>query len=312
DDTAALTTALQDLEPYAWQRTVDTQIHYPPIVGSKTSVTVNAQSLPLGYDAANSVVRSQMEVTTEDFKTGGAPSTAMQLVFPHHRAAMIGADTANIPQANGAARYTWRSVNGELQAYVGNSYVRELTAYGVLPFMPGVAYEERDAGPDASAAQDVYERLKTWFYQAEPNVGGTPGPFVRNIGTYFPFQNNTYAPNLAGIYENLAIADQLAQSPHLSDVDTDLEKSKNAVAADMRDFSLASLKEVVGRWADPYTSGVFQYNSEFDTLYGQPEGYGSVQNLNDKHFHWSYFLRAAAAIGRYDEAWVQAYRCSPR
>ena len=75
----------------------------------------------------------------------------------------------------------------------------------------------------------------------------------------------------------------------------------------MRDFILASLKEMVGRWADPYTSGVFQYNSEFDTLYGQPEGYGSVQNLNDKHFHWGYFLRAAAAIGRYDKAWLQAY-----
>jgi hypothetical protein len=303
DDTAALTAALQDLEPYAWQRTVDTKIHYPPIDGSNTSVTVGGQSLPLGYDAANSVARSQMEVTTEDFKTGGAPGTAMQLVFPHHRAAMITADKANIPQANGVAKYTWKSVNGELQAYVGNGYVRELTTYGVLPFMPGVAYE----GSDESAAEDVYDTLKTWYYQAEPNLGGTPGPFVRNIGTYFPFQNNTYAPNLAGIYENLVIADQLARSPLLSDVDTDLQKPKNAVAADIRNFVLASLKEVVGRWADPYTGGVFQYNSEFDTLYGQPEGYGSVQNLNDKHFHWGYFLRAAAAIGRYDNAWLQAY-----
>ena len=75
----------------------------------------------------------------------------------------------------------------------------------------------------------------------------------------------------------------------------------------MRNFILASLKEVVGRWADPYTSGVFQYNSDFYTLYGQPEGYGSVQNLNDKHFHWSYFLRAAATIGRYDKAWLESY-----
>ncbi len=307
NDPVALTAALQDLEPYAWQRIVDTKLQYPPVAGSKTSVTVDGQSVPLGYDTANSVLRSQMEVTTEDFQSGGAAGTAMQLVFPHHRATMVAADKANIPQANGAAKYTWKSVNGELQAYVGNSYVREQTANGVLPFMPGVAYEGTNVGPDQSAAEDTYDTLKTWFYQAEPDLVGTPGPFVRNIGTYFPFQNNTYAPNLAGIYENLVIADQLSRSPYLSDQDTDLKKSKNAVAADMRDFILASLKEVVGRWADPYTSGVFQYNSEFDTLYGQPEGYGSVQNLNDKHFHWGYFLRAAAAIGRYDKDWLQAY-----
>ena len=308
NDPAALTAALQDLEPYAWQRTVDTKIQYPPIAGSKTSVTVNGQTLPLGYDVADSVLRSQMEVTTEDFKTGGAPGTAMQLVFPHQRKTMIAADKANIPQANGAPKYTWKSVNGELQAYIGNSYVREQTASGELPFMPGVAYQGPNVGPDQLAAEDTYDTLKTWFYQAEPDAGGnTPGPFVRNIGTYFPFQNNTYAPNLAGIYENLTIADQLSRSPYLSDQDTDLLKSKNAVAADMRDFILASLKEVVGRWADPYTSGVFQYNSDFDTFYGQPEGYGSVQNLNDKHFHWSYFLRAAATIGRYDKAWLQSY-----
>ena len=123
-DTAALTAALQDLEPYAWQRIVDTKLQYPPVAGSKTSVTVNGQTPPLGYDTANSVLRSQLEVTTEDFKTGGPAGTAMQLVFPHHREAMIAADKANIPQANGAAKYTWKSVNGELQAYVGNSYVR--------------------------------------------------------------------------------------------------------------------------------------------------------------------------------------------
>ena len=60
---------------------------------------------------------------------------------------MIAADKANIPQANGAAKYTWKSVNGELQAYIGNNYVREQTANGVLPFMPGVAMKGPTSGP---------------------------------------------------------------------------------------------------------------------------------------------------------------------
>ena len=221
-------------------------------------------------------MRTQMEVTTQDFRTGAATGPALQIVFPHHRKVMIAQDRQNIPQANGAAKYTWRSINGELQAYIGNTYVRELTVYGVLPFMPGIAYEGPGPGPNQLPAEDVYDTLKKWFFEAEPNLGGTPGPFARNIGTYFPFQNNTYSPNVAGIYENLVIADQLSQSPYLTDVDTDLKKPKQAVAAEMRDFILDALKEVIGRWADVYTSGVFQYNPDYNTLYGQPEGYGSV------------------------------------
>ena len=310
-NTGALTAALKDFGAYAWRRITNTQIHYPPIAGSKRSVTVTvagvSQTLPLGYDAANSVMRTQMEVTTQDFRTGAPTGPTLQLVFPHHRKVMLAQDQQNIPLAKGAAKYTWRSINGELQAYLGNTYVRELTVYGVLPFMPGIAYEGPAPGPNQLPAEDVYDTLKKWFFEAEPNLGGTPGSFARNIGTYFPFQNNTYSPNVAGIYENLVIADQLSQSPYLNDVDTDLKKSKQAVAAEMRDFILDALKEVIGRWADVYTSGVFQYNPDYNTLYGQPEGYGSVQNLNDKHFHWGYFLRAAAAIGRYDRAWLQAY-----
>jgi hypothetical protein len=75
----------------------------------------------------------------------------------------------------------------------------------------------------------------------------------------------------------------------------------------MRDYILQALKELVGQWADVYTTQFIQYNPTFKTTYGFPAGYGSVQNLNDHHFHYGYFLRAAAAIGRYDRAWLNAY-----
>lgn len=307
-DTAALEAALTDLEPYAWKRISDTQLNYPPIPGSDTSVTLGGVTKPLGYDRATSTLRTLMQVTAEDFRTGQPVTDTMQIVFPHHRKLMTADDKARILTANGAPKYTWRSVKGELQAFVGNSYVQEIRARGVLPFLPSAAVSnnaQQVAGQQP--AEDLYATLKAWFYVDEPNSPITLAPFIRNLGTYVGYQQNTYVQFLPTLWENMTIADQLSKSSWLADTDPDLNKSKRAVAADMRDTILDSLKELVGRWADVYTSGFFQYNSAYDTFLGYPEGYGSVQNLNDKHFHWGYFLRSAAAIGRYDPEWLNQY-----
>jgi len=84
-------------------------------------------------------------------------------------------------------------------------------------------------------------------------------------------------------------------------------KPKTEVAAEMRDYILQALKELAGQWADVYTAQFMQYNPDFKTTYGFPAGFGSVQNLSDHHFHFGYFLRAAAAIGRYDRDWLNGY-----
>ena len=84
-------------------------------------------------------------------------------------------------------------------------------------------------------------------------------------------------------------------------------KPKTEVAAEMRDYILQALKELVGQWADVYTAQFMQYNPDFKTTYGFPAGFQSVQDLSDHHFHFGYFLRAAAAIGRYDRDWLNAY-----
>lgn len=187
----------------------------------------------------------------------------------------------------------------------------EATQYGVLPNLPSVAVNSANKINGQVPAQDIYETLKTWFYLGEPN-----GPnnsrftiFSQDIGAWLPGQSNTYVYSLAGVYESLLIADQLMQSTNLENVqDPDLGISQKAVVQRIQSNLLDSLKEMVGRWADIYTSGFFQYNPVYDTIYGFPSGYGSVQTLSDKHFHWGYFLKSAAVIGRHDPAWLQAYR----
>jgi endoglucanase Acf2 len=63
--------------------------------------------------------------------------------------------------------------------------------------------------------------------------------------------------------------------------------------------------------ADPATGGAFLYDPRWGTLIGYPSSYGSAASLNDHHFHYGYFLRAAAEIGRRDPAWLGPDRYGP-
>jgi endoglucanase Acf2 len=52
------------------------------------------------------------------------------------------------------------------------------------------------------------------------------------------------------------------------------------------------------------SSGMFYYDRRWGTLIGYPASYGSDVELNDHHFHYGYFLRAAAELARHDPAWA--------
>ena len=51
--------------------------------------------------------------------------------------------------------------------------------------------------------------------------------------------------------------------------------------------------------------GVFYYDANWGTLIGYPASFGSDVELNDHHFHYGYFIRAAAEIARRDPAWAR-------
>ncbi|HON06599.1 MAG TPA: glycosyl hydrolase [Verrucomicrobiota bacterium] len=49
--------------------------------------------------------------------------------------------------------------------------------------------------------------------------------------------------------------------------------------------------------------GLFYYEPNWGTLIGNPASYGSDDQLNDHHFHYGYFIRAAAELSRIDPQW---------
>lgn len=55
-------------------------------------------------------------------------------------------------------------------------------------------------------------------------------------------------------------------------------------------------------------AGIFAYDDTWGTLIGYPASYGSDVELNDHHFHYGYYIRAAAEIARHDPAWATQER----
>jgi endoglucanase Acf2 len=54
-------------------------------------------------------------------------------------------------------------------------------------------------------------------------------------------------------------------------------------------------------------SSLFAYEPNWGTLIGYPASFGSDQELNDHHFHYGYFLHAAAELARRDPAWTKQW-----
>ena len=54
--------------------------------------------------------------------------------------------------------------------------------------------------------------------------------------------------------------------------------------------------------------GLFCYNRTWGTLIGYPASYGSDDQLNDHHFHYGYYIKAAAEVVRHDPAWAAPER----
>ena len=78
----------------------------------------------------------------------------------------------------------------------------------------------------------------------------------------------------------------------------------------LRDSLVTVLKNELAGWftASPAkTTNVFAIDSTWGSLIGYPASYGSDGELNDHHFHYGYFVKAASTVARYDSAWATSY-----
>ncbi|SIM84371.1 glycosyl hydrolase [Micromonospora cremea] len=78
-----------------------------------------------------------------------------------------------------------------------------------------------------------------------------------------------------------------------------------------RDSALNAIRSTLTDWftaSSGKTSKVFYYDGNWGTLIGYPASYGSDQELNDHHFHYGYYIAAAATLAKFDPAWAAKTR----
>ena len=79
---------------------------------------------------------------------------------------------------------------------------------------------------------------------------------------------------------------------------------------ELRDGYLREIRARLENWftASPAEgSPLFYYNRRWGTLIGSKPSYGSDAELNDHHFHYGYFIRAAAELARHDPEWSRRW-----
>ncbi|AFZ67704.1 glycosyl hydrolase [Deinococcus peraridilitoris] len=112
---------------------------------------------------------------------------------------------------------------------------------------------------------------------------------VRNAPDLLPYRGDSYwaGKSLGRLAEIVPVAEQVGNTG-------------------ARDAFLNAMKGYLQDWFDGQSPNNFYYNSTWGTLIGYPKGFGSEEELNDHHFHWGYFIQAAAIVAQYDPAWLTA------
>jgi len=78
--------------------------------------------------------------------------------------------------------------------------------------------------------------------------------------------------------------------------------------ADRQKLFIDRLKLRLENWftaSEGEVDPLFYYDRHWGTLIGSKASFGSDEQINDHHFHYGYFVRAAAEVARVDRAWAK-------
>ena len=179
--------------------------------------------------------------------------------------------------AQSTSAYQTRSARGVIKFSQTSGFEYQLASVGVLPSLPSFNGTFDEATLENLVTEFVEQGASTWNDRTD---------------TYWA------AKNYSKVAELIAIANGIGM---------------DAEAALLLDWLKAELAD----WFTAETDGnldvmkYFVYDDEWNTLLGMEEAFSSHQQLNDHHFHYGYFVRAAAEICRIDIAWCGADQYGP-
>jgi len=165
-----------------------------------------------------------------------------------------------------ASPYHYAGVRGTIRLIAGNTFTTERIYHGILPQWPGLLDPAHRAAVDSLLVGDVAK------------AGGL---YHKNNG------NGTY-----WVGKGLATAAQLA----------DVAEAEGRTA--MRNKLIGEMKEHLESWFDGKHSTYFAEDPTISSFLGYPEEYDSITHMNDHHFHYGYWIMAAAHIALVDRGWA--------
>ena len=164
--------------------------------------------------------------------------------------------------------FYYESVRGAIAVIDANRFETAYDYHGIVPFWSGL----QDAGDRNKLASIM-----------EGDAARARGLYSSQLGngTYW------YGKALAANAQLMCVAEQ-----------------EGDIA--MRDTLLQSLKQHLEAWfKGDAPNGYFVKNARTGTVVGYPEEYGSISHLNDHHFHYGYWINAAAHVALRDPVWAQ-------
>jgi endoglucanase Acf2 len=165
-----------------------------------------------------------------------------------------------------ASKYQYESVRGPIRLIAANSFAIDRAYHGTLPAWGGLEDASAKARVDSLLVGDVAKSDQLFAQQ-------------QGRGTYW------YGKGLGAIAQLLSVAE------------AEGEKAK-------RDTLLAQLKERLESWFDGRHSHYFVQVAPPGTFVGVPQEYNSINAMNDHHFHYGYWIMAAAHVALRDPAWA--------
>jgi len=173
--------------------------------------------------------------------------------------------------------YQVRSARGTTKFSQSDGFSYTLPSIGVLPTLPT---EAGDLNEEALA-----QLINEFIAQGESSWN-----------TY----TDTYwsGKNYGKVAELIAIADSIG-------MDSEARRMLNWLQFELADWFTAASNGSLD------VNKYFVYDETWNTLLGLDESFASHQQLNDHHFHYGYFIRAAAEVCRLDPGWCADDRYGP-
>lgn len=177
----------------------------------------------------------------------------------------------------GVTSYKVRSARGVTKFAATSNYSYTIPYVGVLPYFPENIGDYNATQLRALVTEFVNQGTANWNTATD---------------TYWAGKNYGKVAELAAIARSIGMT-------------TEANQMIAWLKAELQDWFRANTTGALD------TTKYFAYDGNWNTLLGFDESFGAQQQLNDHHFHYGYFVRAAAEICRVDAGWCGSTQYGP-